>query len=202
MKSAVKSGSIPGTILSRERMNNVSGAEFLEKVFYVTDGIMLSQIREITGIDGTTLQNWVKRGWVANPTKKAYTKDQLARILLINMMRDTIQLSQIIDLFEYINGTDEDARVFSQPELYDCVCKVLDAVSDGASGGLSGIDEIILDLLRAYDDIETGAKVRVLNGIRVIVVTYYATTMKATAEYMLSTILDAHRSSDGNNTAE
>ena len=194
MKSSVRSGSIPGTILPRDRMNNVTGAEFIDKVFYVTDGIMLSQIREITGVDGTTLQNWVKRGWVKNPTKKAYTKEQLARILLINMMRDTIQLSQIISLLEYINGTDEDARVISECDLYDCVCTVLDSVSDGSSGGLSGIDEIILDVLRSFEEIETAAKVRILNGIRVIVVTYYATTMKATAEYMLSAIENASKS--------
>lgn len=190
MKSSVRSGTIPGTILPRERLNDVTGAEFLRKVFYVTDRIMLTQIREITGIDGTTLQNWVKRGWVKNPVKKTYSEEQLARILLINMMRDTIQLSRIISLFDYICG-DEESGVVSESYLYDCVCNVLDQVTS-SSGGIGGLDEIILDLLRGYSDISTETKVRILNGIRIIVVTYYATTMKATAEYMLESVEEAY----------
>ena len=87
-------------------MGGVTGKEFLDKVFYITDGIMLAQVREITGIDGTTLQNWLKRGWVASPAKKAYSKEHLARILIINMLRDTMQLSQIIFLLTYVNGTE------------------------------------------------------------------------------------------------
>lgn len=189
MKSAVRSDTIPGTILPRERLNDVTGAEFLRKVFYVTDRIMLTQIREITGIDGTTLQNWVKRGWVKNPVKKTYSEEQLARILLINMMRDTIQLSRIIRLFDYI--CDDGENDVSEKFLYDCVCGVLDQVTS-SSGGIGGLDEIILDMLRGYDDISTETKVRILNGIRIIVVTYYATTMKATAEYMLESVEEAY----------
>ena len=55
---------------------------------------MLSQIREICGIDGSTLQNWTKRGWVANSHNKRYNIDQLSRILIINMMRESMQLRE------------------------------------------------------------------------------------------------------------
>ena len=68
---------IPGTVLRRKDMGDVTGMEFLNKIFYITDGIMLTQIRDISGIDGTTLQNWTKRGWVANSKLKRYNKDQL-----------------------------------------------------------------------------------------------------------------------------
>ena len=37
-------------------MGGATGIEFLNKIFYITDGIMLAQIREIAGVDGTTLQ--------------------------------------------------------------------------------------------------------------------------------------------------
>ena len=80
IKSLTRAENIPGTVFLKEKMGGVTGLEFLNKVFYITDGIMLAQIREITGIDGTTLQNWLKRGWVQSPTKKAYNKEQLARI--------------------------------------------------------------------------------------------------------------------------
>ena len=99
---------IPGTTLDLEKSGGATGAEFLDKIFYISDGIMLSYIREISGIDGTTLQNWVKRGWVLNPVNKLYSKEQVARILIINMVRETMQLSKITYLLNYINGEVSD----------------------------------------------------------------------------------------------
>ena len=187
MKSTLRTGTIPGTVLDAERLHGVTGEEFIDKIFYVTDRIMLSQIREITGIDGTTLQNWVKRGWVDSPSKKTYSKEQLARILLINMMRDTLQLSHIMSLLKYMEGNDDEGKI-SECSLYDCVCKVLKAVSGANGGGINGLDDIIIEELTAFSDLPTEKKKRILVGVRIIVVSYYATTMKATAEYMLSAI--------------
>ena len=69
MGALIKGYYIPGTVLNREKMGGVTGDAFLSKIFFVTDGIMLGQIREITGVDGTTLQNWVKRGWLMRPQR-------------------------------------------------------------------------------------------------------------------------------------
>ena len=189
MKVTLRTGTIPGTALEREKMNGVTGADFLDKVFYVTDGIMLSQIKEITGLDGTTLQNWVKRGWIKNPVKKTYSKEHLASILLLNMMKDSIQISRIMFLTEYINtGAEEGESVISAVELYDCVCRVLDTVSDGAGGNMSGLDDVIINNLVYYREPVMGAKKRILNAVRIIIVSYYATTMKSTADYMLTAL--------------
>ena len=95
---------IPGTILNRREMGDVTGLEFLKKIFYISDGVMLTQIREISGIDGSTLQNWTKRGWVANARLKRYNIDQVAHILIINMLRSCMQLDKIAFLVSYING--------------------------------------------------------------------------------------------------
>ena len=78
---------IPGSVILRKNMDRVTGEDFLDKVFFITDGIMLSQIKEISGVDGSTLQNWVKRNWVANAKLKKYDIDQVAHILIINMLR-------------------------------------------------------------------------------------------------------------------
>lgn len=184
MKSYLRTGTVPGTVLSADHLGGVTGADFIEKIFFVSDGIMLSQIREITGIDGTTLQNWVKRGWVSNPTKKTYSREQLARIILINMMRDTLQLSRIVWLLGYMDCGD----AISECELYDSVCRVLDAVSGANAGRMNGLDDVIVDVLSGYTDLSTEQKSRILTGVRIIVVSYYGVTMKATAEYMLSAI--------------
>ena len=115
-RTTISSRYIPGTVVDRSKMNGAAGESFLDKVFYITEGIMLTQVREITGIDGTTLQNWLKRGWVASPKGKYYTKEHLARILLIAMMRDTMQLARIAQVLSYINGRVGDVTDDIIPE--------------------------------------------------------------------------------------
>ena len=42
---------IPGTKLKKAEMENLTGMAFLKKVFFVSEGVMLTQIRDISGID-------------------------------------------------------------------------------------------------------------------------------------------------------
>ena len=185
---------IPGTILEREKMDNATGMEFLNKVFYITNGIMLGQIREISGIDGTTLQNWVKRGWVGNPTKKTYDKEQLARILIINMMRDTMQLSRVMFLLTYVNGADECDRIVTESQFYDYICKTLEHIASPSSAGLNDLERVIEGVLSEYDEPVAGAKRRLARGVRIVVVTYYAALIKSVADDDLDSLgADTHR---------
>ena len=91
MNLQIKEDYIPGTQLLREKMGGITGLEFLSKIFFITDGVMLTQIREISGIDGSTLQNWTKRGWVENSKLKKYNINQVAHILIINMLRSCMR---------------------------------------------------------------------------------------------------------------
>ncbi len=163
-------------------MDNATGMEFLNKVFYITNGIMLGQIREISGIDGTTLQNWVKRGWVGNPKKKTYDKEQLARILIINMMRDTMQLSRVIFLLTYVNGSDEQDRIITESMFYDYICKTLSRVASPESAGLNDLERVIDEVIEDYEEAVSGAKRRLAVGIRIVVITYYAALIKSVAD--------------------
>ena len=56
IKSLSRTENIPGTLFPLDKMGGVTGLEFLDKVFYITDGIMLAQIRvsllSSAGIDG------------------------------------------------------------------------------------------------------------------------------------------------------
>jgi len=187
MKSTIRSRYIPGTVLDREKMNVGGGVPFLDKVFYVTSSIMLTQIREITGIDSTTLQNWLKRGFVANPNGKSYTKEHLARILLIIMMRDTMQLSRISQVLRYINGRVGDAADDIIPEslLYDYVCQVVEKLADSDSAGLNALEDTIASILENFEEKRTGDKKRLSRGIAIIVTAYYASLVKNHAEEMI-----------------
>ena len=95
MKLLILNETIPGTNLKRSDLGGLTGKPFLNQLFMVSDGVMLSQIRKIAGIDGSTLQNRTKRGWVPNAQLKRYGIDQVAHILLINMLRSCLQLDRI-----------------------------------------------------------------------------------------------------------
>ncbi len=185
MNGSLRSENIPGTVFSIRKMDGATGGAFLDKVFYITSGIMLSQIREITGLDGTTLQNWVKRGWVPSPMKKTYSKEQLARILIICMMRDTMQLSRIAFLLEYINGTDDEDKIVSEAVLYDYICRVLTMVLDEQSQGLIKLEDYIAQVMAQYEEPVGGAARRLKAAIKIIVLTYYAAIVKAEADRTL-----------------
>lgn len=169
---------IPGTVMPREKMGDATGLEFLQKIYFITDGIKLSQVREISGVDGTTLQNWVKRGWLLNPVNKMYGIDQLARILIINMMRDTVQLSRISFLLRYINGSVEsrDDDIIQESVLYDYICKVLEiwCTSDSAVD----LRQTIADVTKDYRERFGGARRRLERALEIIVRSYQATLIK------------------------
>ena len=188
MNGSLRSENIPGTVFNIEKMDGATGAEFLDKVFYITNGIMLAQIREITGLDGTTLQNWVKRGWVSNPHKKSYDKEQVARILIICMMRDTMQLSRIAFLLQYINGDEPDDRIVDESKLYDYICRVLEKVFDENSAGLNGLEEFIGEVTADYTEPVSGAAKRLKNGIGIIASAYYAAIIKSSADRTLDSL--------------
>ena len=128
MNLQIKDNFIPGTKLLRSEIGGVTGLEFLAKIFFISDGVMLTQIRDISGIDGSTLQNWTKRGWVANSKLKKYDINQVAHILIINMLRSCMQLDKIASLIQYINGDIDDRSddIIADSVLYDYICKILD----------------------------------------------------------------------------
>ncbi len=191
MKLEIRSTLIPGTIMDQRKMGNVTGLEFLNKIFYITDGIMLSQIREICAIDGSTLQNWTKRGWVANARNKRYDKNQLARILIINMMRDSMQLERIAQLLTYVNGRAGDASddIIPESELYDYLCRILDImVSGGTVPDENGMQEVIRQTLERYEERTAGARSRLEKACGIIITAYCATLVRQRANGLFDEI--------------
>ncbi len=180
---------IPGTQMDKEAMGNVTGLAFLDKIFYIQQGIMLAQIRDISGIDGSTLQNWVKRGWTGNAVNKKYSKDQLSRILLINMMRQALQLEKIDYLLHYINGDidSKDDDIIPESKLYDYVCKIVDAVSGETIFDSDGLHRYIEELTTDHHEIFPGARQRLNRVLEIIITAYNASLL---AEHSNSKLLD------------
>lgn len=188
MNLQIKDELIPGTKLHRADMGGSTGMDFLRKMFFISNGVMLSQIREVSGIDGSTLQNWTKRGWVANSKLKKYDMNQVAHILIINMLRSCMQLDKIAFLIQYINGKIDDRSddIIEDAVLYDYICKILDTLMTYDVCSLGSIRGAIVDVTADYTESIEGAKVRLTNALEIIVVAYYASLIKGYADNMLN----------------
>ena len=179
---------IPGTKLERANMDGLTGLAFLKKVFFISDGVMLTQIRDISGIDSSTLQNWTKRGWVVNSRSKKYNIDQVAHILIINMLRSCMQLEYIDFLIHYINGDVSDASddIISDSVLYDYICRILSYMMESEQVSLSKVRLVVEEVIKDYQEPMSGARDRLVSALEVIVVTYYAALLKRHADGLLA----------------
>ena len=95
------------------------------------DGLTLGQVCALSGLEPTTVQNWIKRGFVPHPVRKKYYQRHLARILLIAQLRESMQIDRVGELLSYVNGDtdDESDDLLPEEDLYDIfyrICSELD----------------------------------------------------------------------------
>ena len=111
---------IPGTNLTFMPNDDGMFSRF-EPLIKATDGLTLGQVCAITGLETSTIQNWVKREFVARPVKKKYHERQLARILLISSLREAMKIDSIGELMKMVNGNtdDESDDIISEEKMYD-----------------------------------------------------------------------------------
>lgn len=178
MKFDVSPGLIPGTIKKKSEMGNVTGMEFLNKIFYISNEIMLTQIRKVSGVDVSTLQNWVKRGWVGKTVNKKYSKDQLSRILIINMLRDCMLLKNIDILLHYINGEIDNKADDIIPEsvLFDYICRIYDTFSEKGYENDEQLRQVIEQVTADYNEPVPGARERLNGALEIILIAYFCST--------------------------
>gem|GEM_PF-2225708 len=123
---------IPGMVIPYNgKESGAFGA--LRPMIKAADGLTLGQVTAITGLESSTIQNWVKRGFVAHPVNKKYHEHQIARILIISMLRDSLKIEEIGDLLRIINGSrSAEDGIISEIDLYECLCEILLAVKPDA----------------------------------------------------------------------
>ena len=128
---------VPGTDSS---LRGVEGFDAYKQMIEIGDGISLSQVCKITGLEPHMIQNWVKRGYVPHPQNKKYYTKHLARVLLINALRECMYIDDIGSLMVYINGDvdDESDDIISEEELYKLFTNLLNKIDD-----LNNIDKIV-----------------------------------------------------------
>ena len=118
----------PGTTIETLSLKHGSSKVLFDGIF-AAGGITLSQISNMTGLEPYMIQNWVKRKFVLPPVRKLYSKEQFARIAIINMLRDSLQIESICELITIIGGNLEDATddLISDDELYH---RYVDMIAD------------------------------------------------------------------------
>ncbi|MBQ4239093.1 MAG: DUF1836 domain-containing protein, partial [Ruminococcus sp.] len=91
------------------KMNKQRGriSDFLPLI-RATDGLTLGQVCSISSLEQTTIQNWIKRGYVPHPVSKKYSERHLARILLIAELRECMAIDRVGAMLAYVNGDADD----------------------------------------------------------------------------------------------
>lgn len=110
---------LPGTTIEISKIEHGISRTMFDGIF-ASGGITLSQVCIMTGLEPYMVQNWVKRKFVSSPQRRVYSPNQFARIVIINMLRESLQIDSITSLLKHINGTlsDESDDLIGDSELY------------------------------------------------------------------------------------
>lgn len=175
---------IPGTVLKF----NISAAEdcysVISPLLTVTKGLTLAQVRALTGLEASTIQNWVKRGWVKNPEGKRYGEEQVVRIILINMMRGSMQLEQIAYLLAYINGSVEDRSddILPDRELFNILCSIIYICEQKSMSDTAYLDKVIDVQIENSGINDLVSQKRLKTALRAMVLAFLSTKMREEAQ--------------------
>lgn len=177
---------IPGTPLPMN--SGIEGFALFRQMISAAGGLSLSQVCALTGLEGSTVQNWVKRGYVAKPVEKKYQERQLARILIISALKNCLQIEQIAQLLSYVNGSVEDGSddIIGEALLYDTFCSCIKMLNDEENGTLrEKLEKVALRATKTYRGPypEAGRKLR--RALCVMMQAYEAANMRREAELML-----------------
>ena len=183
----MKESTLPGTALARGA--GQSAGALLEPMF-LAGGLVLSQVAAITGLEGYVIQNWVKRGFVSPPKGKRYSRRQVGRILMMNLLKDALQLDKIIRLLSYVNGhlDDESDDLIDDFELYLAAVGLMDRLRGDVLTDPQALRALCYEALSGYVPARPGARERVAKALEVVLVAHAAARLKARAEGMLAAL--------------
>ena len=98
---------LPGTTILCDRQADTS---IILDGLFSAGGLVLSQVSALTGLEGYVIQNWIRRGFTTSPQKKLYSKRQFCRLVIIGLLKDSLSISEAVDLIASLNGQLDDER--------------------------------------------------------------------------------------------
>ena len=176
---------LPGTVL-RANAEDADHVESLFQPMFLAGGMVLSQVSSITGLEPYIIQNWVKRGFLTPPQCKRYTLRQLCRILNINMLKGVLPMERVCAMLGYINGQldDDSDDTIDDSRLYFMFVRLAAHAKqiDQNQAWQEAIDRVLQD----YDEPIPGARDRIAQVLRIMLIAYIAARMKEQAERLLT----------------
>lgn len=178
----------PGTTIEVSKLTRESSRTLFNGIF-AAGGITLSQVSIMTGLEPYMIQNWVKRGFVSSPVKKVYSKEQFARIVIINMLRETLHIEKICNLIKIIIGDPKDTSddLIKDDELYHIY---VDMISD-SSININDEDSVTnaaRSATRGFASNSPTSKKRLVGILRIMLYAHAAAELKKSADQILSSL--------------
>ena len=178
----------PGTTIEASALCKGCSRQLFDGIF-ATGGITLSQVSVMTGLEPYLIQNWVKRGFVSSPTKRLYSREQFARIVVINMLREALQIERICRLLELMGATTENTEDdwIGDAELYH---RYVDMISDESlnvadeGSVLGAAEKAVIDFESPFPD----AKKKLVRILQVMLYAHEAAKLRDRSEEILSTL--------------
>ena len=180
---------LPGTTIETD-LSRDDAAQALLSPLFLTGGLVLSQVAQLTGLESYVIQNWVKRGFVSPPKNKKYSRGQFCRLATINLLKDCLRLDQITRLLSYLNGhlDDESDDLIDDFTLYGYITRLVFQMERSPQAGRENWLSWCALVLEDYTELYPGARDRVRRGLQVIVTAYASARLKGRAERMLKTL--------------
>ncbi len=182
---------IPGTTIKFTEQARASAFSVISPVLEATGGLTLSQLSKLTGLEGSTIQNWIKRGWVSATKGKKYSEKQVLRILLINMLRGTMKLESIANVMTYINGDVEDTSddIIDDIKLYNILCRIIFSAEDAGAFEPDKVRGLIDKEIDACENMLSSDADKLRKAMFVAVMAYRSAFLKSEMEKVLDVII-------------
>jgi len=170
---------------------NEKGFAKIEMLLEATGGLSLSQVCTVTGLEGSTIQNWVKRGWVENPVGKKYEEIHLARILIINALKECIKLEHITLLMSYVNGSAKDGSeaIIKESTLYNYLCEAMRLSGQNDDNSKGGVEAVVDNVIKDYKDPNPDSRIRIRKALTLMMFACVCTDVKRRTEAMMGQII-------------
>ncbi len=178
----------PGTTI--ELTNAELGASrVLFDGIFATGGITLSQVCIMTGLEPYLVQNWVKRGFVSSPVGRVYSKGQFARVIIINMLREVLQIEKICKLLSVIEGNPHSPLddLMSDDELYHRYVDLL-AGREIDMSEPTNTEKAVSDALEDFDGRTAGERRKLVKIIEVMLYAHAASEYSRQAGEIISSL--------------
>lgn len=182
---------IPGTTIKYTPSAHDAAFSVIAPILEAAGGLTLSQLSGITGLEGSTIQNWIKRGWVSPGKGKKYSEKQILRILIINMLRGAMTLENIARLMTYINGDVEDTSddIIEDIELYNCLCRIIFNAGEQEAFTPDEVNAIILTEINSLDKPVRANGEKLHKAMYVCIMAYRSAVLRSEAEAAMQGIL-------------